>query len=157
MARGAKIFSTAEVPESNETGYPGPYRALNMKRYYRRIGDFAGLKNYGVNVVRVVPGGQSSCRHAHSRQDELVYVMSGELILETDAGRETVGAGTWVGFPAGTGDAHRFVNESAADATLIVIGDRTPGDEVVYPDVDLALVRNKDGSYRYTRKDGTSY
>lgn len=157
MARGSKIFRSDDVPESNETGYPGPLRELNMRRHVRRIADFGGLTNYGVNLVRVVPGGQSSCRHAHSKQDELVYVISGELVLETDAGRETVGAGTWIGFPAGTGDAHRFVNTSNADATFLVVGDRSPGDDVIYPDVDLALTRGPDGKSRFTRKDGSSY
>lgn len=157
MTRGSKIFRVGDVPESNATGYPGPFRERNMQRYYRKIGDFGGIKNYGVNLVRVVPGGQSSCRHAHSKQDELAYVVSGTLTLETDAGREPVTAGTWVAFPAGTGDAHRFINETSEDATFLVIGDRASDDDVVYPDDDLAIVRDADGKQRFTRKDGTSY
>lgn len=157
MTRGSKIFRAGDVPESNATGYPGPFRERNKQRHYRKIGDFGGIKNYGVNLVRVAPGGQSSCRHAHSKEDELVYVVAGTLTLETDAGREPVAAGTWVAFPAGTGDAHRFINETTEDATFLVIGDRSPDDDVVYPDDDLALVRDADGRQRYTRKDGTSY
>ncbi|MGE3918398.1 MAG: cupin, partial [Hyphomicrobiaceae bacterium] len=72
MTRGSKIFRAEDVPESNATGYPEPHRATNMHRYARRLGEFAGLSNFGVNVVRIVPGGQSSARHAHAAQDEIV-------------------------------------------------------------------------------------
>ncbi len=157
MTRGSKVFRSEDVPESNATGYPGPFRDLNMKRYFRKIGDFGGISNYGVNLIRVLPGAQSSCRHAHSKQDELAYIISGTLTLETDAGRKPVGPGTWIAFPAGTGDAHRFINETKDEATFLVIGDRALDDDVIYPDVDLALVRDADGKQRFTRKDGTSY
>jgi len=86
-------FDPAEVPESNYTSYPEPLRAPNQNRYNRRLGDHAGLKNFGVNLTRIVPGGQSSYRHAHSRQDEFVYVLEGEVVLETDAGAQLLRAG----------------------------------------------------------------
>lgn len=156
MARGSKIFRAEDVPESNATGYPEPFRAQNMKRHARRLAEFAGLKNYGVNMVRVEPGGQSSARHAHATQDELVCIVEGELAMITDAGEERVGAGTWIGFPKGTGDAHHFINRSDKDATFLVIGDKTP-DRATYPDIDLAGAHGPDGVFRYTRKDGTPY
>jgi uncharacterized cupin superfamily protein len=70
------------VPESNSSSYPEPFREGQRKRFNRRLGDHAGLKNYGVNLIRVLPGGQSSARHAHSKQDEFVYVIEGEFVLE---------------------------------------------------------------------------
>lgn len=157
MARGSKVFRAGDVPESNASSYPEPFRALNMNRYARRLSDFGGLKNFGVNLVRVVPGGQSSCRHAHKVQDEMVLVIEGEITLETDAGRERLAPGTWVAFPAGTGDAHRFVNETDKDVVFLVVGDRTPGEHVVYPDVDLVWKTGADGRMAYFRKDGTPY
>ena len=150
-------FDPADVPESNATTIPEPLRAGNMKRYNRRLGDHAGLKNFGVNLTRIVPGGQSSYRHAHSTQDEFVYVLEGEVVLKTDAGAQTLRPGMCVGFPAGTGDAHHFLNISSADVLLLVVGDRSADDEVTYPDVDLYGKFGTDGRYRFTRKDGTSY
>src|SRR5258706_9257361 len=91
MARGSTVFRPADVAEDNASGYPEPFRETQRKRYNRRLGNHAGLKNYGVNLIRVMPDGQSSARHAHTRQDEFVYVLEGELVLVTDAGRETVG------------------------------------------------------------------
>jgi uncharacterized cupin superfamily protein len=145
-------FDPLTLPESNSTSYPEPFRSANTNRWYRRLGDHAGLKNFGVNLVRIVPGGQSSARHAHKVQDEFIYVLSGEVVLETNAGAETLRPGMCAGFPAGTGNAHRFINKTTSDVMLLVIGDRTPGEEATYPDIDLHL---KDG--RFTRKDGTPY
>ncbi len=156
MTRGSKVFRAEDVPESNATGYPEPFRALNMKRYARRLGEFGGLKNFGVNLVRIVPGGQSSCRHAHANQDEIVWIVDGPITLETDAGREVLETGMWVAFPKGTGDAHRFVNTTDKDVTFLVVGDKAR-DKATYPDVDLYGEHGDDGVFRYFRKDGTAY
>ena len=126
-------FDPQDVPESNATGYPEPLRAVNLHRYNRHLGNHAGLQNYGVVMTRIVPGGQSSHRHAHSRQDEFIYVLEGEVTLETDAGQQILSAGMCAGFPAGAGDGHRFVNRSSADTVLLVVGDRATGDESVIP------------------------
>jgi uncharacterized cupin superfamily protein len=84
-------------------------------------------------------------------------VLEGELVLVTDGGRETVGQGTCIGFPAGTGDGHHFLNLTQNDAVFLVIGDRTAGDEVTYPDIDLELRSGPDGVKGFHRKDGTPY
>jgi uncharacterized cupin superfamily protein len=130
MSRGSKVFRPTDLPESNSSGYPAPFRDVQRKRWNRRLGDHGGLKNYGINFVRVEAGGQSSARHSHTKQDEFVYIIEGEFVLVTDAGRETVGPGTCIAFPAGTGDGHQFLNATDNDAAFLVVGDRTPGDEV---------------------------
>ena len=157
MKPSMPAFDPADVPESNATSYPEPLRAPNQNRYNRRLGNHAGLKNFGVNLTRIVPGGQSSYRHAHTRQDEFVYVLEGEVVMETNAGAQVLPRGMCAGFPAGTGDAHRFVNRSGADVVLLVVGDRSPDDEVAYPDMDMHARLAADGKYRFTRKDGTPY
>jgi uncharacterized cupin superfamily protein len=150
-------FDPSEVAESNATGYPEPYRAANLKRHNRRLGDYVGLKNFGVNLTRIEPGGQSSYRHAHRTQDEFIYVVEGEVTLETNAGPQVLRAGACAGFPCGTGDAHRFVNSSDRDVLLLVIGDRTGGDEVTYPDIDMHGKLGDDGRFTFTRKDGSTF
>ena len=150
-------FDPLMLAESNATSYPETFRAANQQRWNRRLGDHAGLKNFGVNLTRIVPGGQSSSRHWHSRQDEFVYVISGEVVLETDRGEEILRPGMCAGFPAGTRDGHRFLNRSEVDVLLLVVGDRTPGDEVGYPDIDMHGRMGSDGRYRFTRKDGSDF
>lgn len=147
-------FDPDVVSENNFTSYPEPHRAVNQMRYNRRLGEHAGLRNFGVNLTRIVPGGQSSYRHAHSRQDEFVFVLEGEVELETNGKRQLLKAGMCAGFPAGSDDAHRFVNRSATDVKLLVIGDRSSGDEISYPDVDMHAVLGPDGVYRFSTKSG---
>lgn len=147
-------FDPDDVNESNFTSYPQMHRAANQTRYNRRLGEHAGLKNFGVNLTRIIPGGQSSFRHAHSRQDEFVFVLDGEVVLETDCGAQVLTAGMCAGFPAGSRDAHRFVNRTTRDVRLLVIGDRTPGDEISYPDIDMHAVLGPDGVYKFTTKAG---
>ena len=150
-------FDPSVVRETNFTSYPEPHRAANQTRYNRRLGDHAGLRNFGVNLTRIVPGGQSSYRHAHSRQDEFILVLEGEVVLQTNDGEQTLKPGMCAGFPAGSGDAHRFVNRSATDAKLLVIGDRSSGDEISYPDVDMHAALGPDGAYRFSTKSGKPF
>ena len=154
---GISGFDPLTIPESNATSYPVPYRAANQQRWNRRLADHAKLRNFGVNLTRIAPGGQSSHRHAHSRQDEFIYVLQGSAELETDAGTEVLTAGMCAGFPAGTGNAHRFLNRSSEDVVLLVVGDRTGGDEVSYPEIDMQGRMEADGRYSFTRKDGKPF
>ena len=95
-------------------------------------------------------------RHAHAKQDEFIYVLEGAVTLLTDAGRQTLGPGMAAGFPAGKSDAHQLINETAAPVRYLEVGDRTPGDAVTYPDVDMAA-KWVDGKWVFTHKDGKAY
>jgi uncharacterized cupin superfamily protein len=61
------------------------------------------------------------------------------------------------GFKAGSGDAHHLVNRTKEDVVYVEIGDRTPGDSATYPDEDMQVVQDAQGSWRYLHKDGTPY
>ena len=125
-------------------------------REKRPLGDLFGLTNFGVNLTRLLPGGSSALRHAHSRQDEFIYILEGQPTLQTDQGKAALAPGMCAGFKAGTGDAHRLVNETGEDVVYLEVGDRTPGDAASYPDDDIRA-DFVDGKWRYARKDGTPY
>jgi len=150
------VLDPMTLPPRRGSGYPEPYRSEVMKREKRAIGDAFGLKNFGVNLVVLEPGGASSQRHWHSRQDELVYVLEGEVVLVTDAGERVMGPGMAAGFPAGVADGHRLLNRTSKPAKYLEVGDRMPGDEADYPDIDLRAAHAA-GGYAFTRKDGTPY
>ena len=97
----APAFDPKELPEQSTTGYPEPYKPRVAGRHRRRLGDHAGLKNFGVNLTRLDPGSESSMRHWHARQDEFIYVLEGEVTLVTNAGRQRLSPGMAAGFPAG--------------------------------------------------------
>jgi uncharacterized cupin superfamily protein len=136
--------------------YPPVFAARMGGREKRPLGDLFGLRNFGVNLTRLSPGACSALRHAHTHQDEFIYVLEGAPTLITDAGEQTLSVGMCAGFKAGSGDAHQLVNRSDADAVYLEIGDRSPGDAVTYPDDDLqaALI---DGAWRFSHKDGSPY
>ena len=138
------------------SNYPGDFKPRVAGRAKQKLGDALGLKNFGVNLTTIKPGSASALRHAHAKQDEFVYIVSGELVLVTDAGEQLLTAGTCAGFPAGNEDAHHLVNRSVRDAVYLEVGDRTPGDAVTYPDDDIAA-RSIDGRWQFTRKDGRPY
>lgn len=137
------------------SGYPADLQRKIAGREKRALGDVFGLRSFGVNLTRLAPGSASALRHAHAVQDEFVYILEGEAVLVTDAGETVLRPGMCAGFRGGSGDAHHLVNRGTADVLYIEIGDRQPGDGVVYPDDDLAAAMGADGKWRYSRKDGT--
>lgn len=146
-----------EAPvRSKPSNYPEPYASRMGGRIKRPLGDLFGLSNFGVNLTRLAPGAVSALRHAHSRQDEFIFILQGQPTLLTDAGPTLLAAGMCAGFKAGSGNGHQLLNETAEEVLYLEVGDRTPGDEVSYPDDDLkALLR--DGAWVFVHKDGTPY
>ncbi len=143
----------ATVSVRTGTIYPAPFKATVAGRQKQALGNALGLKNFGVNQVTLAPGGASALRHWHTKQDEFIYVLSGEITLVTEAGEQVLGAGMAAGFPAGQANGHQLVNRTDTEAVYLEVGDRLPGDEVIYPDVDLAGQQSY--GWQLTRKDGT--
>lgn len=147
----------AAIEPRTDTGYPEPFRSRVLPREKRALGDAAGLTQIGVNLTTLAPGAESSMRHYHSREDELVFVLEGELVLVTEGGEQILGAGMCAGFPAGVADGHQLINRGDRPARYLEISNRDPADSAEYPDVDLAYSRDAEGRLVFTRKDGTPY
>ena len=129
-----------------------------MPREKLALGDAAGLTRSGVNLTTLQPGKESSMRHHHTHEDEMVFVLEGELVLVTDAGEQLLVAGTCAGFPAGSRDGHQLVNQGTAPARYLEISNRDAADSAHYTDVDLALQPpGADGVLVFVHKDGTPY
>ena len=154
--RPPAIIAADAPPRAFRTNYPEPFASRMAGRDKRPLGDLFGLANFGVNLTRLAPGGSSALRHAHTKQDEFVYILEGHPTLVTNAGRTALKAGMCAGFKAGTGDAHHLVNDTEDDVVYLEIGDRSAGDAVDYPDDDLAVV-TVNGRRRMAHKDGTPY
>ncbi|MEH2242509.1 cupin domain-containing protein [Nostoc sp.] len=152
------IINPQEVPSEIRTNYPDEFKPMVAGRIRQQLGNFAGLQNFGVNLVKLEPGSYSSIRHWHSHQDEFIYVLEGELTLVTDRGAEILTPGIAAGFPAGEANAHHLVNRSSVVAIYLEVGDRTPNDKVTYPDENLMTTASPDGkSRKLIRNDGTPY
>lgn len=147
-----------EAPlRTKPSNYPEPFASRMNGRAKQVLGDLFGLTNFGVNRTTLAPGAVSALRHWHTRQDEFVYILEGEAVLQTDAGDTVLTAGMCAGFAAGAENGHRLVNRSAEPCVYLEIGDRTPGDEGHYPDDDIAAFKGDDGRWQFRHKDGRPY
>lgn len=154
--RPTAIHATEAPPRAKRSNYPEPFASRMAGRVKYPLGTLFGLENFGVNLTRLAPGAVSALRHAHSRQDEFIYILQGRPTLYTDEGGSALAPGMCAGFRAGSGNAHHLVNETDSEVLYLEIGDRTPGDSVSYPDDDIAA-ELKDGQWRFVHKDGTPY
>ena len=146
-------INLAKAPVTAGTLYPPPFDDPCRARRRIRLGDAAGLAQFGVNLCTLPPGAWSSQRHWHTHEDELIYVVSGEVTLVTDAGEEILFAGDAAGFKAGQPDGHTFQNRSGKDAVLLEIGSRLEDDVAFYSDLDMKTTM--DGGY--VHRDGSPY
>ncbi|MHA1566012.1 MAG: cupin domain-containing protein [Alphaproteobacteria bacterium] len=143
-------------PRTKPSNYPEPFLGRMSGREKRQLGDFFGLKNFGVNLTKLAPGGESALLHRHSKQDEFVYVLAGEPTLVTETEEIQLRPGMCAGFPA-RGNAHQLVNRTDQDVVYLEIGDRSPGDEGSYPNDDIQAALDPDGKWLFTHKDGRPY
>lgn len=150
------VLATQVAPRTKPTSYPEPFAARMAGREKRSLGDSFGLSNFGVNLTKLLPGACSALRHAHSKQDEFIYILSGHPVLVTDAGETQLSPGMCAGFKAGMGNAHHLLNRSHEEVHYLEVGDRSAGDSAAYPDDDLQAVL-VGGEWRFSHKDGSPY
>lgn len=148
-AHAAKVRSTP-------SNYPEEFAQRIHGREKRLLGSLFGIENFGVNLTSLVPGAISALRHAHSRQDEFIYVLQGTPTLRTDEGDTLLAPGMCAGFAANTGNAHQLLNLSNDEVVYLEVGDRSAGDTAIYPDDDL-MATLRDGRWHFAHKDGRPY
>lgn len=148
------------LPPKTASGYPEPYRSRVLPREKRSLGDALGLKTIGINQTVLPPGKESSMRHWHTHEEEFIYVLSGEVVLKTDAGEQLLTAGMCAGFPLPAdprrGDGHQLINRGSQPAVYLEVSNRDPRDQAFYSDVDLHF-HGADAPVRFTRKDGSPF
>jgi uncharacterized cupin superfamily protein len=151
----ARVAQSVE-PRTKPSNYPEPFASRMAGRTKRPLGDVFGLANFGVNQTTLAPGAVSSLRHAHSKQDEFIYILEGHPTLVTDAGKTELAPGMCAGFKAGNGNGHQLVNLTNEDVVYLEVGDRSAGDSATYPDDDL-LAKLVEGKWQFAHKDGQAY
>jgi len=149
-------IDVAKVPVESRSTYPEPFNRMVAGRSRKRLGNAAGLDQFGVNVTTLKPGAASALRHWHEKEDEFVYILAGEVTLIENDGETLLRAGDAAGFKANVANGHHLVNKSAGDAVYIEIGTRSKHERAFYSDVDMMVVRDDSGA-RYVHKDGKPY
>src|SRR5262245_56172042 len=151
MSLKTPALDPTTVPPRSSSGYPEPFRSRVLPREKRALGDALGLTRIGVNLTTLMPGKESAMRHFHTHEDELVFVVEGEVVLRTDEGEQVLTAGMCAGFPAGAKDGHQLVNRGDRPARYLEISNRDPEDGAEYPDVDLVYRTGPGGAPVFTR------
>ena len=144
-------------PRLTPSNCPLEFRDRVAGRHKQPLGNLFGIQNFGVNLTRHSPKAVSALRHAHSRQDEFIFILEGSPTLITDAGTTELSPGMCAGFRAGMGDGHQLINTTDADVVYLEIGDRSPGDTATYPDDDIQAHLGDDKKWYFVRKDGAPY
>lgn len=153
-----KPTSALNIPVNTAKSlYPEPFALMVKNRTKRKMGDFFGLTNFGVNLTTLPPKSISALKHHHSKQDEFIYIISGTPTLIYGNNDYLMSPGDCIGFKAGNGIGHQLINKSSNEATYIEVGDRTSADSVEYPNDDLAFIQKADGSWAVLHKDGSPY
>ena len=144
------------VEDSTGCNYPEPFREICLGAAWKKLGDAAGLTDFGVNLVRLPPGKWSSQRHWHTVEDEFVWVIEGEVVLVEDDGDHILRPGDCAAWKAGErAHAHVLQNRSDRVAIYLEVGSRRPEtDACDYPDIDMVACAGEPG---YRHRDGTPY
>jgi uncharacterized cupin superfamily protein len=146
----------AKLPVDTRTGYPPPLDRAVVGRERKRLGNAIGLDQFGVNLTTLKPGAASAQRHWHEKEDELVFILDGEVMLIEDGGATVLKPGDAAGFKANAPNGHHLINKTNRDAVYLEIGTRSKQERAEYPDVDLRMIRDDKGA-RYTHKNGDPY
>ena len=146
-------IDVAKAPVRTGSNYPAPFDEPCLSRHRQKLGDAAGLDQFGVNLLTLEPGGWSAQRHWHTAEDEFVWVVEGEVVLVTDEGEQILRAGDCAGFKAGVANGHHLINRTDRPVRLLEIGTRTEDgvDGVDYSDIDMVIRKAR----RPTTTDGT--
>ena len=151
-----KRIDVATVPTVTGSLYPSPFDEPCRHKSRQRLGNVAGLTQFGVNLLRLQPGAWSSQRHWHTKEDEFVYVLTGEVVLVTDSGEEVLRAGDAAGFKADDRNGHCLQNRSNLEAQVLEVGTRAEDDTTYYSDIDMVAPATHVPAI-YTHRDGTPY
>ena len=145
-----------QAPVKTTSVYPEPYAGQMAGRSSQRLGELAGLTQFGVNIVTLAPGAVASLRHWHLREDEFAMVLEGTLTLVEEGGEAEMRPGDCAAWQAGVANGHRFINRSDAPARFLIVGTKVEEDICTYVDVDMKVHISGAGN-RFTYHDGSDW
>jgi len=146
----------ASIKTETGSNYPEPFDKVALGRHRKRLGNAVGLSQFGVNLTTLKPGAQSSQRHWHANEDELVYMLEGEVVLRENEGETVLKPGDAAGWKAGAPNGHCLINRTQRDAIFLEIGSRHPHERAEYSEIDMVALRDDNG-FRYLKKSGEPY
>lgn len=145
-----------EIPGSERSVYPEPFAAMMKGRFKRKLGDYFGIQNFGINLTELAPQSISALKHYHLKQDEFIYIVAGNPTLIFGDKKFTMTPGDCFGFKAGEKIGSQLQNNTDEIVIYLEVGDRTSGDLVEYPDDDL-IAEDTESGWKFMHKNGVKY
>jgi len=108
-------------------------------RQWYYYSDTGGLTHYGAYVETLQSGALPSDKHWHEKEDEFLYVLSGEVTVIEDQAEVTLRPGDAACWPAGEPVAHTVANRSSTPCTYLIVGTRVTHDACHYPESGRVL------------------
>jgi uncharacterized cupin superfamily protein len=146
-----------KAPVKTGSIYPAPYDAEMAGRSSVRLGQLAGLTQFGVNIVTLAPGAVASLQHWHLKEDEFAMVLDGTLVLAEGDRDIPMGPGECAAWQAGVPVGHRFENRSDAPARFLIVGSKAPDEVATYTQVDMKVHIAPGVAPRFTYHDDTEW
>jgi uncharacterized cupin superfamily protein/uncharacterized protein YciI len=127
--RPAFIKHYSQIQTKDDSHYQGSSELLSIGSPF---GKTFGLKRVAIHHEVLPPGRRTSWPHAESTEDEFIYVIEGTPDVWIDGQTHSLRPGDGVGFPAGTGISHTFLNNTESEVRLLVVGDTNRDDNKIY-------------------------
>lgn len=142
MKKNECICHWRDVEGADDSTYPDSDERFSVGAPLARV---LGLKHIGIHHERLPPGRRTSYPHAESDEEEFIYVLEGNPDAWINGYLSRLEPGDSVGFPAGTGICHTFINNTASEVRLLVIGEANKKQNRIYYPLNL--------EYAATRQD----
>lgn len=152
-----KPINAFEVVSSTDNPFPKVFHEKMGDSEWRGLSDNFGLSQFGTNIEVIRPSGSSGLKHRHTKSEEFIYILSGELILEYGDEIYPMSAGMCIGFKANEALGHRLINRSNENAKFLVVGSRIEGDKVDYVEDDMQWIVKENGDWVAAKKTGELY
>ncbi|EMN4468604.1 cupin domain-containing protein [Aeromonas hydrophila] len=129
MNRHPSIKHWRELQEPEPGRYSGSEEPLSLGSALGRHYSFARL---GIHHELLPPGRRTSWPHAEETEDEFVHVLEGTPDVWLDGVLHRLQPGDSVGFKAGDGLAHTFINNTNQPVRLLCVGDTDRADNHIH-------------------------
>ena len=142
IAAGEETFSHPWNPASEVTG--------------THLSGEAGLERSGVSLVRLAPGKESFAYHMHHREEEWIYILSGQGLALVDGNEYPMEPGDFIAFPTPS-VPHLMSNPGDDDLVYLMGGENREFEIADFPTLDKRMVRRGSETEIYRLSDGKAF
>jgi uncharacterized cupin superfamily protein len=154
VSEGTFLIKAEEVA-ANAADFSHPWNP-NSQLVGTRLSALVGLSRVGVSLVCIPAGKESFVYHSHHREEEWIYIISGQGVAEINGEEFEVAAGDFMGFPAPS-VAHRLRNPHEEELVYLVGGETLDVEIADFPRLGKRMLRRGQDVEVYEISDAKSF